>query len=142
MAKVFLVCGVPGSGKSWVLKHFVNTMYYDHHFNTPRAEYAAKLAKRAKENPTLSVIADCPLGISEIVGHIRALGVEVEPVFIIAPPEVVAKQYFQREGRCIPKQHLGRIATIRARAVEYQSFSGDSDSVLKYLIEKRLKETD
>jgi hypothetical protein len=141
MAKVFLVCGVPGSGKSWVLKHFVNTMHYDHHFNTPRKEYAAKLAAKAKENPSFSLIADCPLGISEIVEHIRALGVEVEPVFVVATPEVIAKQYFQREGRPIPKQHIGRLATIRQRIAEYKAFSGDSNEVLRYLVDKRLKES-
>lgn len=133
---IYLICGVPGSGKTWVLSQFKNTVHYDQHFNTPRKIYSDKIIKMQRLNPFIDIVADCPLGISEIVSYIRAEGQDIEPVFIIAPPEVIATQYYRREGRPIPKQHLGRIATMVQRSKEYGSYCGTSDAVLQYLKER------
>lgn len=133
MNKIYLICGVPGSGKTWVLdqlKEDHKTIHYDRHFNTPRADYANKLLDASKLGP---VIADCPLGISEIVNYLYDNGGEVTPLFIVEKPDVVTSRYFKREGKSIPKQHLGRIDTIKRRAKEYSAFSGTSKEVLEHL---------
>ncbi len=133
---IYLVCGVPGSGKTWVLSHFKDTLHYDQHFNTPRKVYSDKIIKQQRLNPFKDVVADCPLGISEIVAYIRAEGQDIEPVFIINTPAIISQQYLKREGRPIPKQHLGRINTMITRAKQYGSYQGTSDAVLQYLKER------
>ncbi len=130
---IYLICGVPGSGKTWVCNHFENREHYDHHFNTPRQAYSQKLVDRAKVLAPEPLIADAPLGISEIIECIRIQGIKVVPIFVIQAPEVTKSQYESRTGRPIPKQHLGRIPTMYKRAAEYGAFHGTSDQVLTHL---------
>lgn len=129
---IFLVCGVPGSGKTWVLKHFTNVIHYDAHFSTPRLEYAKRIVKQYKDT-TSFVVADCPLGISEIMNELLRSKVPVTLCAIIEAPEVVTLRYFQREGKSIPKQHLSRIKTIVDRCIQYKGVRGTSQQILEYI---------
>jgi hypothetical protein len=67
-------------------------------------------------------------------------GIKVVPVFVIEPPEVVAKRYYTREGKPLHKAAITRATSIRDRAGEWSAFGGTSDEVLEHLLKVKLEE--
>lgn len=137
---IYLICGVPGSGKTWVCNqvadkfHFVpqeNFISKDRTIAPNHLHREALLTAATKENKP--VIGECPFMISIMINELKARGADVRPVFVLEPEHVVKMRYERREVRPIPKQHLTRVATVRQRARQYGIFSGSSDSVLQYL---------
>ncbi len=53
--KIYLVCGVPGSGKTWVCKQLTDKFQYVAHDDYPVAQYSSALYKEA-QNATKSLI--------------------------------------------------------------------------------------
>lgn len=147
---IWLVCGVPGSGKTWVCNQLTEHFNYVAHDanndfkNRPKTESpitqhkaAILKAARTSEKP---VIADCPFMISILIGELKQAGADVRPVFVIEPEWLVKRRYEAREKKPIPKQHLTRVNTVKLRARTHGIFHGSSEEVLSYfrkLLEKK-----
>lgn len=133
---IYLVIGVPGSGKSYCCEKVADKFEYVHHdgfifLKQPGAYVRAVLDAAAKA--TKPLLIEAPFSISETVNPIVAAGYEVRHVFIIEPREVVAMRYLRREGKHIPKGHLTRMDTYAERAKAMATFAGTSSEVLEYL---------
>lgn len=136
MQPIYLLIGVPGSGKSWVSAQLTNFHYVHHdgyigHINQPK-EYVFGILDALK-TATKPILAEAPFSISQIKDPLEERGLKVIPVFILEHPHVLHQRYMNREGRNIPQGHLTRQETYRKRAMEWKAFMGTSSDVLKYL---------
>lgn len=132
MQKVYLICGVPGSGKSWVCEQLKDKFEYvsnDAHIGE-NFEKAIFHAAKTAEKP---ILADCPFGERVLRDHLLGERLNVVPVFIVESPDVVSKRYFQREHHSPGQNVLTRCASIGARAAEWKAFRGTSEQVLEHL---------
>lgn len=133
---IYLVIGVPGSGKSWCCEQLTDKFEYVHHdgfiyLKQPGAYLRAVLEKAAVA--TKPLLIEAPFSVSETVGPLEAAGYTVKQIFIIEPPEVVSMRYLKREGKYIPKGHLTRMNTYAERAKAFGTFAGPSTNVLEFL---------
>jgi hypothetical protein len=132
MTKIYLVCGVPGSGKSWVCEKLKDKYNYIRHDDYMGGGYADALS-RATRSGAKTVLADCPFQERKLVEELACQGIDPVCFFIVEPVEVIRKRYEERDLKPIPKQHLTRALSIRLRAIEWQAFFGNSMEVLKHL---------
>ena len=160
MQPVILVCGVSGSGKSWASRQMAGTFHYIPHDrcwvmpgkrgwdasqvweagsgDASRYEPGAEsnhadvliAATQIAEKP---VLTECPHGERLLRERLEQAGVKVIPVFVIEPPDLVARRYLAREGKSLPKNVWTRARTIVDRAREWNAFMGTSDEVLSHL---------
>ena len=131
MKPVYLICGVSGSGKTWVCKQLTEKFLYiphDEHFN----DHAAVLLKEARKS-SKPLITEAPFGERVLREELEDNGCKVLPFFVIEDPELIAQRYFHREGKEISKSAYSRAATIVDRAEEWGAFHGTADAVLKKL---------
>lgn len=137
MKTVYLVVGVPGSGKSWCCEQLQSQFYYVHHdgyighINQPEKYVAGIVAAAAKANRP--ILAEAPFSISAIKDPLEKQGFDVRPVFILEPEGVLRARYLAREKKEIPKGHLTRQKTYAERAALWKSFVGTSTQVHAYL---------
>lgn len=134
--KIYLVAGVPGSGKSWVCEQLRDQFTYVRHDDYIKKgdDYAGAIVKAAKtsERPLL---IEAPFSVSDIVSKLFSAGHRATPVYIVEDPSKLAKRYMERDGKTIPTGHLTRMRTYADRAKEQKAFSGTSDQVLAHLRE-------
>ncbi len=133
---VILLCGVPASGKTWVIKRLKdrfatveNDQYIAHGKN-----YLSDVVEHAARGK-LPVIVDCPFGEREFKVALESRGLEVYPFFIVESPLVIAQRYQVREGKPASKNILTRADSIGARAEEWGVPHGTSDEILEHLRE-------
>jgi shikimate kinase len=131
MQPVYLICGVSGSGKSWVCRqlqdqyaYLAHDLHYEDHVAATHT-----LAKHAIR----PVLTECPFGERVTREQLEVLGVKVIPVFVIEPVHIVRKRFEEREKRELPKNVATRAMTIIDRAREWGAFYGSSDDVLTHL---------
>lgn len=160
MQKIILVCGVSGAGKSWACRQVAEKFHYIPHDRCwtypnktawdPSALWAADLGDDSRYLPGAKsnhvevlieaakiakkpILTECPFSERTIREQLETAGLEVFPVFVIEPPDVVQARYEKREAKTIPKNVYTRASSIQSRADEWGSFWGSSDAVLKYL---------
>lgn len=134
MQEVFLVVGVPGSGKSWVCEQLTQRFEYvkhDEHINSG-ALVPMTITAALGDKP---VLLDCPFGERLLRGSLEAAGLKVEPFFIVEPTEVVQARYMAQRGKELPKASVTRSVTIQNRAIEWGARHGTADEVLRMLSE-------
>lgn len=102
---VHLLCGVPGSGKTWIARKFENKFTYVPHDRYEVAAYktAVLSAARVSSKP---VLAECPFRMSILKAELEQMGIRVVWYFIRESEETIAMRYALRTGEAIPKQHL------------------------------------
>lgn len=147
MQDVWIVAGVPGSGKTWIAKQLAKDFTW-----LPQEDY---ISKEKGESPIASqrdaiieaaktsdkpILSESPFMISILIKELRAKGLTVHPVFVIEPEWLIKRRYEAREKKPIPKQHLTRVATVKNRAREYGVFHGSSDQVLKFFQDRLQKD--
>ena len=134
MQPIYLVAGSPGSGKSWVCEQLTDIFHYiphDDYINKERSYHdTLKLMAKSGNKP---VLTETPFSVSTIKEKLERSGFPVITVFIVEPPEVLAKRYQQRKGEEIPKGHLTRQETYKSRSKEWRCFCGTSSEVLTQL---------
>jgi len=153
MKPVYLVIGVPGSGKSWVCRQLTDTFHYVPHDKAwthptqkpvPAAEADAEWPKGAKSNhlevllraaktATKPVITEVPFGERRLRDQLSAAGVKVHPVFVVTDPDTVARRFLHREGKRPQPGTMKRAADMQARAKDWHAFAGTSQEVLDHL---------
>lgn len=131
MQPVYLVCGVPGSGKTWCARQMADRwdyvphdLHYKNHADV--VIHAAKIGKRP-------VITECPFAERELRDKLSQAGVPVIPYFVVEDPNTVKERYEKREGKPIPKNNLTRALSIRDRAKEWNAPMGTSGAILALL---------
>lgn len=159
MAPVYLVCGVSGSGKSWVCRQLADKFNYIPHdrcWSHPTAKpdkgldpkwgppgckstHVETLVKEAKtsEKPLLTEV---PFGERKIREDLEASGIKVKPIFVIEDPHTVSSRYQKREGKPLHKAAVTRASSIQERAKEWGAFRGTSTEVLRHLQDLKITE--
>lgn len=139
--KIYCLCGVPGSGKSWVASHpeIQDKYFYIHHdgfiyLKQPGVYVQAilELAPNAKK----PILIEAPFSVRDTTDPLEEAGYVVEPVYILEDPDILRHRYENdpnRDGKPLPKGHLTRMATYAARAKSGNRFGGNSSQVLEYL---------
>ena len=152
MARVILVCGVQGSGKSWVCRQLTQDYLYIPHdrcWSHPNAKpstgldpkwgppgsvstHLTELIKAAGRSPK-PVITEVPFGETRLRDALTAAGVKTEAVFIAESPATLAHRFEAREGRALDAAAQGRAAKVQEKALRWGVFCGTSEEVLRYL---------
>ncbi len=134
MDTVYLICGVSGSGKSWVCRQLAEKFFYIPHDN-----YKDTLVTTCRHLKTdLPLITECPFGERLLREDFERHGFKVHPYFVIEAPELCAKRYQEREGKLIQASAYTRASTIIQRAIEWDAPYGTSSEVLIMLKLKKL----
>lgn len=136
MQTVYLVIGVPGSGKTWLcrqLGHKFDHVPHDDYIGPKQHGVYAKAITEKAKTAQRPILAEAPFSISEIKLPLEAANVKVVPVFVIETPEVLNERYRRREHRLLPMGHLTRQVTYINRCTELKAFRGTSSEVLAYL---------
>lgn len=135
---VYMVCGVPGSGKTWVCEQLKSKFTYLPNDRFIGKDYAVHIREEAKVSQR-PILIDCPFGERVLKERLLNYGIKVIPYFIVEGAHVIRYRYEKREGKLIPSQHLTRSVTIKDRALEWGAIHGTSDFILKTLNELTLE---
>lgn len=128
---VYLLCGVPGSGKTWVcnqIGEFFRHIPHDFHTHDTLAVVAKDASKRSDK----PIVIDCPFNERNLRAKLEAQGLPVTPVFIVEKAEVIRDRYWKRERRVPSPNVLTRAATIMEKVKEWKATYGTSDEVLQF----------
>jgi hypothetical protein len=128
--KIYMLCGVPGSGKTWVSQQCPEYTYISH--DAYKTGYADRIAEAAQSS-TKPVLIDCPFAERELRDKLQAKGLTVEPKFIVEHPLIVKRRYENREGKPVSAATLTRARTISTRADEWKAYKGTSEQVRQHL---------
>ena len=136
--KIYMVVGVPCSGKSWVCEQLTEEFEYiphDYvgHYNEKDA-YLLDILDLADKSDK-DILIETPFSMNEYQKPLEEQSYEVIPVFIIESPVVLSKRYKDREGKVYPKGNLTRNQTFMKRAMDSGLFKGTSEEVLIHLKE-------
>jgi gluconate kinase len=135
MQKVYLLCGVPGSGKSWVSEQLQQEYTYirnDDFIGNPKTFIAAIFnAAKSSQKP---ILCDCPFAERKLRDELVDRDLRVIPIFIVEHPQVVRRRYESR-GKPVYPGLLTRALSIQDRAIEWNAFWGTAEEVLKKLRE-------
>jgi len=122
MKTVYLLCGVSGSGKSWVadrVSHLVKYVPYDKHGHV---------------EPTSSLeLHDRTVHISTTIKRWREKGINVIPLFVMGDLETVKSQLISRGGTVTPNLST-RWSRLSRVADRYAAFVGSSEETLGFLL--------
>ncbi len=130
---IYIVCGPPASGKTWVCDQMTKAMRYVPHDEYQDTKgYAQELIDAKKAQWPTPIIGDCPFAERPLKEELEKLGEKAEFFFIVETPETLSDRYKER-GKPIPKGHLTRLQSMPARAKEWNAFSGTSKEVLEKL---------
>lgn len=138
---VYMLVGVPASGKSWVaeqLKHKFTYLPHDAHINKQggSGSQTALYLKEIMGNLVKSkkpILIETPFSMSILLDPLTKAKVKVIPVFVIEKPEVLVSRYTARGGADYPQSHLVRQETYKSRIPPFRAFSGTSQEVFDYL---------
>jgi hypothetical protein len=137
MKDVYLVIGVPASGKSWACNQLKTKFEYVHHdgfiyLKNPAAYLTAVRTTAMGAQKPLLIEAPFSMGI---MWDLEILGYNVTPIFILEKEEILRARYKQRERveESIIQGHLTRQETFRKRAIKAKAFMGDSTQVFNHL---------
>lgn len=155
MQPIYLIIGVPGSGKSWVARQLKDKYHYVAHdrcwvhptLSPPDGDEDCDWPSGAKsthiqvlvreaEKAQKPILTECPFGERPLKEELESHGLKVIPIFVIEYPRIVADRYRKRTGRIIPQASLTRATTIVNRADEWQAERGTSQEVLEILRNK------
>src|ERR1700743_73430 len=131
MKTVYLVCGVPGSGKTWLCEQVADKLDFLAHDDFPVSDYH-KAIKRLAEFSDKPVLAEAPFRVSVLADQLRAEGVEVKEYWVIESDAVTKARYEQRMGKPFPNQHSSNLRRYEERT-RGLSTRGTSSQVLEML---------
>jgi RNase adaptor protein for sRNA GlmZ degradation len=139
--KIYIVSGVPASGKSWVCNQLKDLFEYVAHDGWSQrdklgskdylAKYARELLEKAKTSAK-PVLGDCPFSERELKELLEKGGATPKFIFLKASPADLVSRYKER-NKPLPKGHITRQTSIPERAKEWGSFYGASSEALDHL---------
>lgn len=132
---VYIIVGVPGVGKSWILKQLdkLPKVIY-----VPNDEYIGAPQDRLDSvvyaaHNGLTVLTETPFSESQVRQPLLDEGLRVISVFVIEPQDKLTKRYEDDRQQTIPKGHATRQNTYLERAKATGAFHGTSDEVLAHM---------
>lgn len=131
---IYLICGVPGAGKTWVCERLTEAFQYiphDKHFVF--ADLVQAIRQAVAVDPRMPIITECPFAERELREKLINLGFIVIPYFVVEKPEVVAQRYQAREKKPASKASITRASSIGIRAMEWGAPFGTSVAILDLL---------
>jgi gluconate kinase len=131
MQPVYLICGVPGSGKTWVCRQMAHKAYYIPH-DLHYKDHASVLINKSRTS-IRPIITECPFAERVLREQLELHSIKVHPIFVVEDPEIIKKRYENRENKRIPKNNLTRAVSIVNRAKEWNAPMGTSTEVLKIM---------
>lgn len=133
MKQIYLIAGVPGSGKSTVCNEVTHKFnYYPHDSYKVKGTYVSAILEQSNTLDDKPILMETPFSVSELQEPLERAGYSIKLVYIIEAPEVLIERYERREGKPYPKGNLTRNETYRQRSSTAE-FSGTSIEVLNYL---------
>lgn len=126
---IHLLCGVPGSGKTWVgtqLSKFNWVPHDDHDVS----KYHTELIRAAKTS-TKPVLAEAPFRISTLIKQLEGAGLKVKTYYITAPEKVIRDRYQKRSKKPFPKQHSTNLRRYDSKQWDVRGTSGQIFDELK-----------
>jgi DNA-binding transcriptional LysR family regulator len=137
MSMIYLLVGVPASGKSWVAERLKDRFIYVPHDEHIERDYLGVIAHTAR-SASQPVLCETPFSVSAFTLALSGCGFTVVPVFIIENESVLKARWVSRNTpETAQKGHLTRQKTFLARAEALSSYMGTSAQVFEYL--KHLK---
>ena len=132
--KIYLLTGVPSSGKTWVCNQLKNLYTVIAHDDYIGKDYVGSISLATKLNiDNKPILAETPFSMSKIMDPLEKKGIQVIPIVIIEDESVLEDRYYARDGVQIPKGHFTRQHTYYSRAKANGWFVGTSEEVLKHL---------
>lgn len=128
---VFLICGVQGSGKTWVCGQLKDKFEY-----VPHDEFFKDLVTVLFERSQIAdkpMITECPFGERLIRSDLEDHGLNVHPFFVVDSPEVIKARFEMRENKPFPRSAYTRSLSIVNRAMEWNAPYGPSDFIYQVL---------
>jgi len=102
MKPIYLVCGVPCSGKTWVCSQLTDKFNYIPHDNYTVETYSTVLLNAAQTSDK-PIIAEAPFRVSILLNELRQKGLTVHEYYIVEDLNIVTQRYLQRTGKPYPK---------------------------------------
>lgn len=132
--KVYLVCGSPGSGKTWACERVSDKFCYiphDDFIKGPVTHLRAVCEAAMRQDKP--VVTEVPFSVVELKNPLEARGFKVTCVFIVESRQVLVDRYTARDGRHPPERHITQMLNYPKRAREWKCFAGTSSEVLEHL---------
>lgn len=126
---LFIVCGVSGSGKSWVCNQLKDISYYVSYDEIPREQHYYEFIEGSKTN--LPILYD-PFRSPTTILRRYSTQFNTRLIVIDEPLDTIVSRIKQRGG----KPNIDSLEKIRGKIPrwrQYAEFSGTSDQVLEYL---------
>lgn len=133
--KIYLLCGVPGSGKTWVAEQLESLFTYVRHDHFEKRCDLLEAIGQAIAKGEKNLIVDCPFDERTLRSQVEMYGFEVIPIFIVENLGTISARYQQREGKRPTKNILTRARTIMNKVVEWNAVYGTSEEILKHFKE-------
>lgn len=130
--KIYLVAGVPASGKSWLCRQLTGQFDHVAHDDYIGKDYVGEITKRghAAGKPLL---IETPFSVSKIREPLQQSGFDVTTLYVQEKSAELARRYKERAGLNLPTGHLTRQETYAQRAKTEGAFIGSSTDVLNRL---------
>ncbi len=135
MQTVYLIVGVPASGKSTILSQCdsFERLEHDAFIGHPPGSYV-KAIKRLVAYATKSVLVETPFSISQISEPLAKAGIIVKPLVIVESSETLHKRWDERSTAAkVRAGHLSRQCTFEERARSHAWPMGTASQMLAYL---------
>lgn len=137
---IYLLVGVPCSGKSWVADQVrEKVLYLEHDAYIGSKFHVEDYLEDILELAPISakpLLIETPFSVSSYIGPLIQAELPYKLLYICEDRYTLADRYMEREDKDIPKGHLSRNRTYIERALATGDFVGTSEEVLKEL--KRL----
>lgn len=132
----YLLIGVPGSGKTWIMNKLRSQFYCISHDDFTLAGLGDLIPKEVSMTALTSsrpLLLDCPFGEDALYEALTRQGIPVVPLVIVEAPGIIKTRYEARERMMCPQKHLTRAGNMKAKADRIGAFSGTSEEVLAQL---------
>ncbi len=136
MNTVYLICGVSGSGKSWVCQKLKDKFNYIPHDDYIHGDLVGALYRADLKKP---LITECPFGERALRENLEDAGLIVKPFFIFEAPYIIEQRFRSREGKAPLKSVMTRALSIKDRIDEWNVPHGTSDQIYCMLRDIDLK---
>lgn len=124
--KVYLICGVSGSGKSWICEQLKDKFSYISYDNNKKASHLDLI--READKP---VLYDLSVNVSTFINRNKD-EFDITPIFVMGDFLTVKSQLVSRGGK-VTKSLYRRWKIMKSRYNKYGTFIGSSNEVFKYL---------
>lgn len=114
LQSIHLICGVPGSGKTWIAKQLTNYTWvpHDEHIGKDK-DYVSALISAAKKSSN-PILAEAPFLTRKLISELKSHGAEVIAYHIDEPAHVIKERYERDRKRPFPQRYATLLKNRRS----------------------------